>query len=182
MRFTKQQRAEIIREFASRHGGRYDAALFVDEVEEKGEAHPAYEWFTWDDSEAANQYRIWQARVFANGIRVKFEVQEVRRSGPMTIRTMEAPFAISPMESRPAGGGYVIVDLKKTGHVDELCRQAADDLAGWLRRYGAALERIGETDRELKRLIARLENPPKGKLSLKAASGRGKRAGAQASA
>lgn len=78
-RFTKAVRQEIVREFAIRHNGHFNPALFIAEVEARGEEHPAYSWFEWDQEKAAREYRLDQARDFASGLRVSFTVEEVGR-------------------------------------------------------------------------------------------------------
>src|SRR3990167_6398855 len=140
--FTKELRQQIIRDFAVRHNGNYNPALFLEEVEGQGEEHPAYEWFEWDSDEAARQHRIWQAREFATGLRVKFSIEEIKR-GVVLVREVEMPFALSPMNDRDKGGGYLIADQNDPVHMTELCRQAATDLERWLRRYEAALVYAG---------------------------------------
>ena len=52
-RFTKALRERIVREFTARHNGRFDPAVFVEEVRQAGPSHEAYEWFQWDDEAAA---------------------------------------------------------------------------------------------------------------------------------
>lgn len=141
-RFTKALRQEIVREFAARHDGRYDPALFVQEVRATGPDHPAYEWFEWRDDKAATDYRLWQAREFVQGLKVSFEIEEIGRK-PIKVRAVEAPLMVSPEGSRKTGGGYFLLDPTDPDHMAELCRQGAADLRRWLRRYGAALAHAG---------------------------------------
>lgn len=138
-RFTKELRQEIVREFATRHNGQFDPALFLDEVREKGSGHPAYEWFDWDDALAAHEYRLSQAREFARDLKVSFTVENVSRDRPVTVRHVEMPMVISPVEQRPKGGGYVVTQPEAPSHQREFCRQAASDLRAWLKRYDAAI-------------------------------------------
>lgn len=142
-RFTKEARQEIIREFCRRRNTEFDAKLFEQEVRETGPSHPAYEWFQWDADKAAGEYRIWQARQFANGLRVSFKVEEVSRGGTIKVREVEVPMLVSPIYERHAGGGYFITDPKNPDHMGELSRQASIDLSRWLRRYQAVLVHAG---------------------------------------
>lgn len=142
-KFTKERRQEIIREFAIRHNGHFNPALFVQEVRASGAGHPAYEWFEWDEDKAAQQHRLWQAREFANGLRVSFTVETIGRKGAVTVREVAMPFALSPVDQRKQGGGYVVSDPNDPAHMGELCRQAATDLQRWIRRYEAALLHSG---------------------------------------
>ena len=142
-RLNKSERQEIIRGFASHHGGLYNPATFVDEVRAVGKSHPAYGWFTWDRTKAAFEHQVWQAREFVVGLRVRFTIEEVGRSGKIRIVTREVPFAISPLEVRHAGGGYFVVDPDNPEHMEEHCRQAAVALTTWLSRYEAAITYAG---------------------------------------
>lgn len=141
--FTKELRQQIIEEFARRHGGQYDAALFLAEVKKKGSSHPAYGWFEWDKATAANEYNLWQARAFAQGLRIKFEIQDIKRPGSVRVTHAEMPLVISPMAGRSEGGGYLLTDPDNPEHMAELCHQAATALHHWLRRYGACAAHAG---------------------------------------
>lgn len=142
-RFTKELRQEIIRDYCLRNGGVYDPAAFYAEVEKEGKKHRAYDWFKWNDKEAARDHRIWQAREFAVGLRVVFRIEEVGRKGSIRVREIEAPLVISRMETRQDGGGYELFNPEEPDHMKELCRQAATDLRRWYSRYGAALAHVG---------------------------------------
>lgn len=138
-KFTKQQRQQIVEEFARRHNGQYSPFLFLKEVEERGGSHPAHGWFEWSDEKAATEHRLWQARSFANDLRVRFEVEEVCRQGPITVTTLEMPMVLSPVSGRREGGGYVLTDPNDPAHRVEHCSQAAAALRSWLNRYRAAV-------------------------------------------
>lgn len=155
-RFTKALRQEIVREFTTRHGGMYDPEAFVAEVRRKGAAHPAYEWFEWDDAKAASDYRLDQARAFVSDLRVTFKVELVGRNQAITVREVAAPFALSPLGNRRGGGGYVITDPTDPDHMTELCHQAARDLEAWLRRYSAAVLHAGGNVQSVERQVAAL--------------------------
>lgn len=141
-RFTKALRQQIVREFAEAHGGVFDPAAFLSEVYSAGEDHPAYEWFEWSDDKAALEYRLDQARDFARGLVVRFEVQEVHR-GKMRIMERSAPLVLSPIDARKSGGGYLVTDPGDPVHMDELRRQAAGSLRWFISRYEAILADVG---------------------------------------
>ena len=143
---TKRKRREIVEDFARQHNGQYDPALFLREVEETGERHPAYHWFTFNKDEAAREYNLHEARQFIQGLHISFEVEEVGRAGLMTIKTMEMPMVISPAHQRGGrggGGGYLLVDPDNPEHQIELCRAAGVALLNWLDRYQAAISYAG---------------------------------------
>jgi hypothetical protein len=157
-RFSKTLRQKIIEEFAKRHGGRYDAAQFLDEVQATGPEHAAYAWFEWDQDKAATQFRIEQAREFARDLRVTFTIEEVTVGRSVKIsRTM--PLALSPLSGRAAGGGYVVADqANPVPHMAEHCHQGAVTLRAWYSRYGSAMSHAGADRGALEGIISALEN------------------------
>jgi len=169
MSLSKLTRQRIVKEFAVRHNGHYNAALFLDEVRKTGKKHPAYEWFEWDADKAAQAHQLEQARAFARDLRVTFTVTEIS-GGKRRVRVREStmPMVISPIRGRQDGGGYVLVDPKDQGHVDEHCRQAAMGLRAWLGRYADAVKAVGYDLSSLERLASELEK--RALLDVKAAS------------
>jgi hypothetical protein len=156
-RFTKEDRQQIIKDFCLRRNADFDARLFEQEVREKGSEHPAYSWFEWNEDKAAEEYRIWQARQFATGLRISFKVEEIGRGGTVTVRSVEAPMLVSLGADRRDGGGYFLTDLDNPEHMAELCRQAAVALGTWLRRYEAALQHAGVAKQTFERQVKLLE-------------------------
>jgi hypothetical protein len=167
-RFTKALRERIVRDFTSRHNGRFDPAVFVEEVNAAGPSHEAYEWFQWDDREAASQWRIEQARSFVQGIRIKFSVETVSR-GNITIRQSVVPLVMSHLSNRRVGGGYVVTNTDSPDHMAEFCGQAARDLDAWLRRYAGAVLFAGGSTVQIERMSATLSEKAKGQATVKAA-------------
>lgn len=157
-RYTKELRQQIVREFALRHNGQYNPALFVDEVLATGPDHPAHDWFEWDQAKAASEHRLWQAREFASGLKVTFAVEEVGADRSVAVRTAEMPLVLSPTAGRSDGGGYWLSDPGSPEHMAEFCEQAATGLATWLRRYASAVQFVGEDTASIDNLIARLRS------------------------
>ena len=153
--FTQKDREKIIRAFTETHGGVFDPAVFVKEVEAKGAKHPAHGWFEWDTDEAARQYRLEQARSFARGIRINFTVQEVS-GGKISIRETLVPMMLSPVDGRQRGGGYIATENGNPEHLAELCLQASRDLEAWLRRYAGAVAACGGNQWAVEHLVAQL--------------------------
>jgi hypothetical protein len=160
-RFTKALRQEIIRSFCQRRNSDFDAADFEKEVRETGEDHPAYSWFEWSVDKAATEYRVWQARAFATGLRVSFKVENIGRDGTIRVHQVEMPMLLSPMDGRDDGGGYYLLDRDNPEHMAELCRQAVTDLARWLRRYEAALLHVGGSVAPIEKQLKLLESATK---------------------
>jgi hypothetical protein len=156
-RFTKELRQEIVMEFAIRHNGQFDAALFFKEVEAEGSDHRAHEWFTWDASKAALEHHLWQAREFAVGLKVIFTVEHIGRNKKVTLRQVTMPLVFSPRQGQRSGGGYVLTDPDSPEQVAELCRQAAVALRSWHARYNGALAKAGGSVANIETAIAVLE-------------------------
>jgi len=153
-RFTKELRQEIVRNFALAHNGFYNPSVFLEEVRQTGESHPAWAWFEWDEGRAALAYNLERARAFAQGLKVRFEIADVEH-GPVTV---SAPLVLSAFEGRRMGVGYHLFDTEKPANdMTELCRQAAVDLAAWLRRYDAAIRFVGGSIEFLHRELRLLE-------------------------
>lgn len=156
MRYTRETRQQIVKDFAEQNGGMFDAALFLANVRIEGEAHPAFGWFEWNDDKAAHEYRLDQSRDFARGLVIKFEVEEIHR-GKLRIAERNAPMVLSPLGGRRSGGGYVITDPADGEHMDELRRQAAQSLRWFISRYEAVLAHSGVNLPMLERMQALLE-------------------------
>ncbi len=153
-RFTKALRQQIVREFAEAHGGVFDPAAFL--AAASAANHPAHDWFEWDDDKAALEYRLDQARDFARGLVVRFEIEEVHR-GKIRVAERSMPLVLSPLEGRRGGGGYYVSDPESAEHMDELRRQAAQSLRWFLSRYNAVLVHCGVSVASLERVQSQLE-------------------------
>ena len=149
MRYTTEERLKIIQEHISQHGD-FEASVFLEEA--KSPQHPAHGWFTWDDGEAAHQWRLHQARQFAH-IRIERQVVESHdlTGGTITIER-QSPALVSPLSARGAGGGYILADspdgqkaLKEEAHMM---------LAQWLNRFRSVLTKtqVSNTEKTIKSL------------------------------
>ena len=155
-RIAKADRRSIIQDFMARHGGRYDPRAFVEEVRRSNGQHPAWTWFNWDDARAAEDHRIYQARVFAQDIVVKFSVEQIRR-GTVVVVSVEAPAFVSPLDARRSGGGYWSLDPSDPAQMAGFCAEAATSLQAWLRRYSGAVAYAGGSVVALQRQLLVLE-------------------------
>lgn len=160
MKMTRQKRQEIVKEFCLNHNGIYSPGTFVEEVRSVGPDHPAYGYFTWDDTKAANQQRTWEARMFVQGLKLVFEVEHISRTGKIKVQEREVPFLLSPSSTRQEGTGYYMFDPDDPDHLEELRRQSVVDLKAWIERYSVALSSAGLTTQPLDRIISILESPP----------------------
>lgn len=156
-RFTKALRQQIVRDFAEQNGGWFDPAAFLAFVRDSGVDHPAFGWFEWDDDKAAEEFRLDQARDFARGLVIKFEVQSLHR-GTMRVIEHSAPLVVSPLDRRRQGGGYYLTDANDPAHMAELCRQAAHSLRWFISRYEGALAYSGVGVAGLEKMQTALED------------------------
>lgn len=84
--------------------------------------------FQWDDSEAANAYRLWQARCVIHRVTVTFAQ---RPDTPIRA------YVSLDRDRNQVGGGYRSTDevLRSQDLREELLSQAMRDLAVWQRKY-----------------------------------------------
>lgn len=106
-----------------------------DVVEEaRKESSPLHSQFEWDDTEAAEKYRVWQARELITTVYVKVESNGKPRNQQVFV---------SLSSDREKGGGYrALVDVLSTkAGRNQLIRDALSDMQHFTQRY--------ETMREL---------------------------------
>jgi hypothetical protein len=162
-RYTKEQRQQIVEEFARAHGGTFDAGAFLGAVQQIGTSHPAHAWFEWDNDRAAREHRLDQARDFARGLVVRFEIERVER-GKVRVVTATAPMILSPLNRRESGGGYFTTDPKDPMHMAELCRQAAQSMRWYISRFDGAVAFAGGEIAPLQELLQLLEGASSDRL------------------
>ena len=155
-RFTKKQRQQIVEDFCARHGQRYDPNLFVEEVRQTGPEHPAYDWFTWDDSEAAGRWRRQEARQFVSDLRITWSVEEVGHDRSIQVTHYQVPAAISPPEQRD-DAAHNLFGLDKPTSWEDYRATGLRELRGWLNRYRAALIYFGGSPAAIEAQIELLE-------------------------
>jgi len=116
--------AKLIRQLYRQHGGTLHPADIVEAARDP--ASPLHRMFNWDDSTAADEYRLWQARKLIARVRVSVPVTPTKT---ITVRAYHA--------LRSERGGYrhtrdIISDADLR---ESLLSQLADDLAGVRERY-----------------------------------------------
>lgn len=115
---------------------------FIDWLSDQPE-HEVYDaFFGTSDEHAARQHRIALARRMASGLRIVAH-DSTTESTVIGVTTREYPAYVSPMAGRKGGGGYEPVDPLDASQLDELRRQGATALRGWLARYRGAFEQAG---------------------------------------
>lgn len=109
---------------------------------------PLHTYFEWDDSEAARQYRLWQARQL---IRVCVEVLPRTNDTPSRVYV-----SLMPDRERKGGGYRRLADvLTDTRLRQQLLEQASRDFERWEAKYNQLVELASVFDamREVRRHI-----------------------------
>lgn len=115
------------------------------------EESPLHSRFTWDDGEAANQYRIWQARQL---IRVSVELVEVGNGAPVEVRAF---VSLTPDRADDGGGYRRTVDvLSRADTRRQLLKDAVKDLGDFEQKYKtlSELAEVFAASRKLRRKVA----------------------------
>ena len=103
--YSQAERLRIIEEHREAHDGELYAGSFLDAA--RHPEHSAHDYFDWDDTMAAHQHRLFQARRFIRVTIKRASVPIVNVSDGSIIITIDRrPAFVSPMESRNVGGGY----------------------------------------------------------------------------
>jgi hypothetical protein len=98
--------------------------------------HRAYAlFFSADDEEAAEQFRLQLVRQFIAGLRIKVAVSTAPSEAKQVNVTVSMPAYISPVGNRRGGGGYIATDINDPETMREMARQAATDLRRVLERH-----------------------------------------------
>lgn len=141
-KLSKADRQRIVKDYADRHGGKFEINGFLREVRASNGTHEAWPWFEWDPFKAHEEHLRNQAREFVQGLTITFKIEMIERNvGAVIVR--EAPAYISPVANRRDGGGYHSVDPNNPEHRAEIARQGLVALESWVDRYGGILETEG---------------------------------------
>ena len=142
--FARKTKQRIIDDYLAQTGlNLFKADEFVDWLANQPEHEMYNAFYGMDDSTAARQWRIDQARRMASGLRIVVKQEEVQQSSVVSIKVAEYPAYISPVSKRREGGGYEPFDPNDQTSQAELRRQAGVALAAWLNRYRGSAEHIG---------------------------------------
>lgn len=133
-----------LKRIASENGGLLQPEIVVNEARSK--TSPLHSRFTWDDGEAAHQYRIWQARQL---IRVSVEVL----AG--TKETMDVFVSLSPDRERESGGYRVMTEVMSDSQLRAiLLKDALEELEIFRDKY-KKLKELAEVFSAMKRIRRR---------------------------
>lgn len=114
-----------LKRIAKENGGLLQPETVVEEA--RDESSPLHSRFTWDNTEAAHQYRIWQARQL---IRVLVEVI----AG--TDETCEVFVSLSPDRERESGGYRIMTEVLSDADMrNQMLGDALDELSLFREKY-----------------------------------------------
>lgn len=137
--FDRTYRQRIIDEYLNATGrNHFVPAEFLEWLEPQEDHRVWSVFFGKSEADAAHQYRLMLARQFVAGLRIVVQAQT--ETGPVSVKV---PAFISPVADRKTGGGYVTVDVRERSTTEEMCRQAADALDGWIKRWGGTAAMAG---------------------------------------
>ena len=132
MQFKQSLKQEIVDDHLKSHNGEFAPNTFLKAAEKK--RHPAHGYFTWDDTKASHEYRLWEARKFVSGLRIVVPANTVaakpfRLSVVVNTKEVSMPALVSNKS-----GTYFRGPSKKG--VGLLMEEAATELEQWLYRHG----------------------------------------------
>lgn len=121
---------------------RNNGVLTPDDVvkDARSETSPLHPYFTWDDSEAANQYRLDQARLLIRNVRVEVMTSTTRVVAPFYVR--------DPRMGSGEQGYAAVAEIRDEASVAaEALRYEFDRAIGILERAVSVAEALGMADR-----------------------------------
>jgi len=132
-----------LRAIAAKHEGRLHAEEVVKAA--RSQNSPLHDKFMWDDTEAAHQYRLEQARHL---IRTTIQYIDVGGS-PRPVNVF-----VSLSSDREDGGGYRELQtvLKKKEHREVLLADALKEMRSFVDRY-ETIKRLSKVVGEMKRIL-----------------------------
>lgn len=131
---TKREIAlPVLEEIRQRHNGLLRAEDVVSEAED--ERSPIHDYFNWDDSEAAHQYRLWQARQLITIIVMKL---------PDSRKSVQMYVSLHGDRNMPGGAYRGIIEVMSEPTLRyQLIQEALNDLRYWERKYSKLQELAG---------------------------------------
>jgi hypothetical protein len=144
-----QRYGEHIQCLEEQHGGVTPKIVLEDA---KDAASPLHDWFEWNDSVAAERYRITQAAYILRSINVIVEETETRAFQPVTV-TVSDEVDEDAANHRYLSISVVLADEEKR---KQLLRDALAQLGWWRKKYkqyselGDIMVAIENTEEQLK--------------------------------
>ena len=120
---TRTTTATALSALAEAHGGKLDPETVVDVARDPD--HPLHSHFEWDDSKAAHQYRLGQARALIAGQRMYLFMVT---SGPLFVHDPTLPTSVggyvSLIDARQDDGKVMAILAEEVARIAALCERA----------------------------------------------------------
>ncbi len=116
---------QALRDLIKRNGGSITPAIVLQEA--KKAKSPLHSHFNWDDSEAANQWRLSQAAELIRKVKVTLVVSPERTVRVRAFMNV-VPKRDSEDEEAPSSGVYVTVENAMKNHREEILASARSEL------------------------------------------------------
>ena len=128
MQFKQSLKQEIVDDHLKSHNGEFAPHDFLKAAEKK--RHPAHGYFTWDDTKASHEYRLWEARKFVS-LRIEVPAKDGCIAKPFRLkrRTSETTEVSMPALVSNKSGTYFRMSAF-------FMEEAATELEQWLYRHG----------------------------------------------
>lgn len=130
---------DILQKLAKEHG-QLTPEIVIDYA--KPQESPLHQFFQWDDSKAAELYRLEQARGLIRRIKVEYVTEETKT---VTVRayhciTPEIPTTDDNGDEQPNRGVYVPLETAMSDYRSQLMAQCKRDMESFKRKYAALKE------------------------------------------
>ena len=130
---------DILQKLAQEHG-QLTPEIVIDYASPQNS--PLHKFFQWDDSKAAELYRLEQARGLIRRIKVEYVTEETKT---VTVRayhciTPEIPTIDEDGEEQTNRGVYVPLETAMSDYRSQLMAQCKRDMDGFKRKYAALKE------------------------------------------
>ena len=122
--------APILEEIRARHSGLLMADDVVEEARQRNS--PLHPYFNWNDTKAAHQYRLWQARQLITVVTIKL---------PNARKLIQMYVSLHKDRKQPDGAYRGILDVMSDKDLRyQLVMEALDDLKYWEKKYSQMAE------------------------------------------
>jgi hypothetical protein len=130
---------DILQKLAQEHG-QLTPEIVIDYASPQDS--PLHKFFQWDDSKAAELYRLEQARGLIRRIKVEYVTEETKT---VTVRAYhciapEIPMIDEDGEEQTNRGVYVPLETAMSDYRSQLMAQCKRDMDGFKRKYAALKE------------------------------------------
>lgn len=132
--FNNMTTQEILKQLADQHGS-ITPELVLDYAKPKDS--PLHQFFQWDNTKAAEEYRLVQARQLIRRIKVEYVTEETKT---VTVRAFHCVVPTSDDDQPSLRGIYVPIESAISDYRSQLLDQCRRDMEAFKRKYAALSE------------------------------------------